>query len=190
MGYLELQHEAQNLLQLYPVFLHSKTTGAGALSEVVEIAILNSGGTPLAEELVRPKRHIRPAATLEHGISDEMVRAAPDWLEVLPRVRTCLAGQQVCTYDPATEIQALKNSYENSRQRWDLDSAIFISLKDLCARYKNEWDARSASFRTFSLEEAVQLLGVEVELIGSRRAREDAWLMRALLLAIAGWKVR
>jgi DNA polymerase III epsilon subunit-like protein len=190
MGYLELQHEAQNLLQLGPVFLHSKTTAAGEQSEVVEIAILDSGGMPLVEELVRPKRHIRPAATREHGITDEMLRAAPDWAEVLPRVREYLAEKQVCAYDPASELLALKNSYQNSLQRWDLDSSSFFSLQDLCARYKNDRDPRSGIFRTFSLEEAASMLGIDIEIITFRRAREDAWLTRALLLAIAGWKVR
>ena len=32
-------------------------------------------------------------------------------------------------------------------------------------------------------------MGIDIEIIGYRRAREDAWLMRAILLAIAGWKV-
>jgi hypothetical protein len=32
-------------------------------------------------------------------------------------------------------------------------------------------------------------LGIDIEIIGYRRAREDAWLMRALLVTIAGWKI-
>ncbi len=63
MSLLEVQLEARNLLQLRPLFLHSKTTGAAEQSEVVEIAILDSAGMPLADELVKPKRHIRPTST-------------------------------------------------------------------------------------------------------------------------------
>jgi hypothetical protein len=32
-------------------------------------------------------------------------------------------------------------------------------------------------------------LGIDIEIIGYRRARDDAWLMRAILLTIAGEKV-
>ena len=65
----------------------------------------------------------------------------------------------------------------------------FISLMSLFSRYKNEREPRSGALRAFSLEEATFSLGIDIEIISYRRAREDAWLMRALLLAIAGWKV-
>ena len=63
MSLLETQLETRNLLQQRPVFLHCKTTGAAELSEVVEIAILDSAGSPLADELVKPS-----------GISDRQPR--------------------------------------------------------------------------------------------------------------------
>ena len=62
MGLLEIQIEARNLLQLNPLFMHSKTTGASEQAEVVEIAVLDSAGKPLIDALVKPKRHIRPTA--------------------------------------------------------------------------------------------------------------------------------
>ena len=92
MSLLEAQLEARNLLQQCPLFLHSKTTGAMDLSEVIEIAILDSSGKPLVDELVKPKRHIRPTATDEHGVTDEMVDTAPRWAEILPKVEEVLVG--------------------------------------------------------------------------------------------------
>jgi hypothetical protein len=186
---LEAQLEAQNLLQLGPLFLHSKTTGAGELSEVVEIAILDSSGKPLVDELVKPKRHIRPNATDEHGVTDEMVDYAPKWAEILPKVEELLVGKKVCVYDPTSELLALRNSYQNIHQRWVLDESNFYSLMDLYSRYKNERDPRTGLLLTYTLEEAARLIGIDIEIIAFRRAHEDAWLMRAILLAIAGWKV-
>ena len=135
MALLEAQLEAQNLLQLNPLFLHSKTTGAAELSEVVEIAILDSSGKPLLDELVKPKRHIRQFATDEHGVTDEMVDIAPRWAEILPRIEELLLGKKVCVYDPASELLALQNSYNNINQRWVLDSSNFYSLMDLYSRW-------------------------------------------------------
>ena len=186
---LEAQLEAQNLLQVGPLFLHSKTTGAAELAEVVEIAILDSSGNPLLDELVKPKRHIRQIATDEHGVTDEIVDYAPRWAEILPRIEELLIGKKVCVYDPVTELLALRNSYQNIHQRWVLDDNNFYSLMDLYSRYKNERDPHTGLLFTYSLEEAARLVGIDIEIIAFRRAHEDAWLMRAILLAIAGWKV-
>ena len=189
MGLLEIQIEARNLLQLNPLFMHSKTTGAAEQAEVVEIAILDSAGKPLMDALVQPKRHIRPDATKEHGITDEMVDNAPKWTEVLPEVEEILARKTVCVYDLDHEIQALQNSYQNNHNRWSLDTEKFYNIKDLFSRYRNLRDPRSGYLICFSLEEAARALGIDIEIIAYRRAHEDAWLMRAILLAIAGWKV-
>jgi DNA polymerase-3 subunit epsilon len=189
MSLLEVQLEARNLLQLRPLFLHSKTTGAAEQSEVVEIAILDSAGMPLADELVKPMRHIRPTATEVHGITDEMVDSAPKFAEILPKIEELLVGRMVCIYDSEAEIVALKNSYQNNHNRYVLDDNNFISLMEMFARYKNDRDPRSGAFYAYTLEDAARLLGIDIEIIGYRRAREDAWLMRAILITIAGWKI-
>ncbi len=189
MSLLNIQIEAGNLLQQNPLFMHSKTTGAAEQAEVVEIAILDSAGNPLIDALVKPKRHIRPNATEEHGITDEMVENAPKWTEVLPEVEEALAHKKVCVYDLNSELLALQNSYQNYNNRWSLDSDSFINIMDLFSRYRNVRDARSGSLAAFSLEEAARSMGIDIEIIAYRRAHEDAWLIRAILMAIAGWKV-
>lgn len=189
MSLLEIQLEAHNLLQLRPVFLHCKTTGAGEQAEVVEIAILDSAGVALVDELVKPKRHIRPNASEEHGITDEMINFAPRWAEILPKIEEVLVGKRVCVYDLDVELQAIKNSHQNNHNRWAFDDEKFFSLMNMFSRYKNERDAHSGALLTYCLEEAAKQLGVDIEVIGYRRARDDAWLLRAMLMAIAGWKV-
>jgi DNA polymerase III epsilon subunit-like protein len=189
MSLLDIQLEARNLIQLRPMFLHCKTTGAGEVAEVVEIAILDITGTPLVDELVKPKRHIRQIASDEHGITDEMINFAPKWAEVLPKVEEVLMGKHVCLYDLVEEMQALKNSNFNNHNRWIFDEGKFIGLMDLFSRYKNERDSRTGALLTYTLEDAARQLGIDLEIIAYRRAHEDAWLLRALLLAIAGEKV-
>lgn len=189
MSLLEAQLEARNFLQLRPLFLHSKTTGAAELDEVVEIAILDTAGEPLLDELVKPKRHIRPTSTQEHGLTDEHVNYAPRWAEILPKIEELLVGQRVCVYDRECELVALKNSYQNNHNRWPLDDDRFFSLMDLFSHYKNERNPRTGSLRTYTMEEAARSLGIDIEIIAYRRAKDDAWLIRAMLLAIAGWKV-
>jgi DNA polymerase III epsilon subunit-like protein len=189
MGLLETQIEARNLLQLNPLFMHSKTTGAADQAEVVEIAILDSAGKPLMDALVKPKRHIRPDASKEHGITDEMVDNAPKWTEILPEVEEILGRKTVCVYDLNNELNALQNSYQNNHNRWSLDADSFFNVRDLFSRYRNVRDPRSGALTCYTLEEAARLLGIDIEIIAYRRAHEDAWLIRAILMAIAGWKV-
>ena len=189
MSLLEIQLEARNLLQLNPLFMHSKTTGAAEQAEVVEIAILDSAGKPLMDALVKPKRHIRPDATEVHGITDEMVENAPKWSEILPEIEDLLVHKKICVYDPETEILALQNSYQNNHNRWVLDNDDFINLMDLFSHYWNVRDPKSKILKAYSLDEAACLLGIDIEIIAYRRAHEDAWLLRAILLAMAGWKV-
>ncbi len=189
MGLLEIQIEARNLLQLNPLFMHSKTTGAADQSEVVEIAVLDSAGKPLIDALVKPKRHIRPDATHEHGITDDMVENAPKWNEVLPEIEEILAHKKVCVYDLDSELLALQNSYQNNNNRWSLDTDSFINVMDLFSRFRNIRESHSGALINYSLEEAARMMGIDIEIIAYRRAHEDAWLVRAILLAIAGWKV-
>jgi len=189
MGLLEIQIEARNLLQLNPLYMHSKTTGAAEQAEVVEIAVLDSAGKPLIDALVKPKRHIRPTASEEHGITDEMVDNAPKWTEVLPEIEEILARKKICVYDYDNEILALQNSYQNNLNRWALDIDSFVNVMDLFSRYRNVRDPRSGVLTCYSLEEAARMMGIDIEIIAYRRAHEDAWLIRAILMAIAGWKV-
>lgn len=189
MGLLEIQIEARNLLQQNPLFMHSKTTGAAEQAEVVEIAVLDSAGKPLLDALVKPKRHIRPTATEEHGITDDMVDNAPRWNEVLPEIEEILARKKVCVYDLNGELMALQNSYQNNNNRWALDADSFFNTMDLFTRFRNVRDPRSGTLVNYSLAEAARLMGIDIEIIAYRRAHEDAWLIRAILMAIAGWKV-
>ena len=189
MGLLETQNEARILLQLNPFYLHSKTTGAAEQAEVVEIAILDSAGKPLLDALVKPKRHIRPDASKVHGITDDMVDNAPKWSEVLPEVEETLARKKICVYDLNYELLALQNSYQNNHNRWALDTDSFINVMDLFSRYRNVREPRSGALQCYTLEEAARAMGIDIEIIAFRRAHEDAWLIRAILMAIAGWKV-
>jgi hypothetical protein len=92
-------------------------------------------------------------------------------------------------YDLESELVALQNSYQNNNNRWSLDSDSFINIMDLFSRFRNVRNPRQGSLTAYTLEEAAQLMGIDIEIIAFRRAHEDAWLIRAILMAIAGWKV-
>lgn len=189
MSKLELQNEAQNLLLQGPVFLHCNASGNHPRAQVVELAVLDTGGQPLVDELVRPLAHIRPDASQVHGITDELVRSAPEWIEVWQNVYQIIYNRRLILYDVPGELGLLRYSCQQARLRWSIDESTVVNLGHLCARHLGEWDSRLENYRIYPLVEAAARLGLEVEVISHRRAREDAWLARAILLTIAGWKV-
>lgn len=80
------------------VVLDTETTGLDG-AYLVEIAIVAGDGRVLLESLVNPGVPI-PAEVIEiHGITDNMVRDAPTFAELLPRIEAALTGRRVVIYN-------------------------------------------------------------------------------------------
>ncbi|WP_072281653.1 3'-5' exonuclease [Rappaport israeli] len=70
------------------IVLDTETTGLDNDAEIVEIAIIDSWGTPLLNTLVKPKTPITPEVTAINGITNEMLKDAPCWEVIRPLVKT------------------------------------------------------------------------------------------------------
>lgn len=83
------------------LFLDTETTGlsAAAGDRIVEVAIVDDTGQPLIDTLVNPGRSIPSAATRIHGITDRMVRDAPELDELMPEIRRIVRGSHVVIYN-------------------------------------------------------------------------------------------
>jgi DNA polymerase III epsilon subunit-like protein len=123
-----------------------------------------------------------------HGITNELVRAAPSWAEVYPRVCLALLDRRVIVYDSTTCLGWLRHSTDLARLRWDIDEEEFVDVVSVFARFHGQREAGSGRFRTYPMLEAANMLGLNTESVGYRRAIEDAALLRAMLMALAQWK--
>jgi DNA polymerase III epsilon subunit-like protein len=123
-----------------------------------------------------------------HGITNELVRAAPPWAEVYPRVCLALLDRRVIVYDSTTCLGWLRHSTDLARLRWDIDEEEFVDVVSVFARFHGQREAGSGRFRTYPMLEAANMLGLNTESVGYRRAIEDAALLRAMLMALAQWK--
>ena len=90
--------------------LDTETTGLYADAEICQIAIINSQGEILLDSLVKPKNPIPVDATRIHGITNEMVKDVPIWLDLIPTVNDILKGQTVVIYNVDYDTRIMNQS--------------------------------------------------------------------------------
>ena len=93
----ELQRRARNLLAKDPLILDTETTDLDGY--LVQIAVINAAGEVLLDTLVNPQCDISPEAQAVHGITAEMMVAAPTFAELEPERQRLLSGRRVCVYN-------------------------------------------------------------------------------------------
>jgi len=190
MSTLEMRQECQRMLNLQPLFLECKASRIGPEAEVVEFALIESDGSALLDELVRPKREIDPEMTKVHGISNDIARYAPPWGDVWSQAKKLISGRMIGVFELEARLSWMRHSHTTGFLRWDPDPAKFFCIQKLHAEYHNDWDRSKNNYRLFQLEEAAELVGLPSDpQTFHRRALEDARLARGILLAMAGWKV-
>jgi DNA polymerase III epsilon subunit-like protein len=188
MGTLDIMLQCQQVLLGQPVYLACQFSSLEAQSEIVEIAILDTDERVLLDELVRPRGPITPEAAAQHGITADRVHTAPGWGEVWPKVRAALGERTVGAYGRAFYVQALRLAHQRNYLRAEVDEEQFFCIQQLFSSYKAEHDRRAGGYRTFTLLEAAEHLGLDTEAPFGRRAADDARLTRAILLIMAAWK--
>lgn len=174
---------ARQILEKQPIYLDTETTGLGPGAEIVEIAVLESDGSPWFQSLVRPTQPIPPDAMRIHGISDEMVRSAPPWIIVWQNLRPLLNNRLVAIYNAEFDLRIMRQSHSRYRQPWRERIAHHCIMK-LYAEFRGESNRQRGTFRLHSLGDAGRQLGIPLP--NSHRAAGDALLARAVLHAIAG----
>jgi len=151
-------------------YVDTETTGlhrAGG-DELVEVAVIDDCGNVLLSTLVNPGLGIPLEATAIHGITDEMVAAAPPPETARTLVAALCLGHEVVIYNADFDCGFL-----------DLRSAASV---ECCmrrfARYHGEWDELRAGYRWKRLKFAADYAGFEWPLGGAHRAAADAMACR------------
>lgn len=92
------------------IVLDTETTGFpedGA--RIVEITVLGVDGSVLLDTLVNPGEPIPAPVSDIHGITDGMVRDAPDFGSVLPDLTRVLTGKRCLIYNKPFDVGMLRN---------------------------------------------------------------------------------
>lgn len=92
------------------VVLDCESTGLNnglALDEPVQIAITDLRGNPVFTTLLRPTSPIPDEAAAIHGITNEMVKGAPSFADVLPEFCRVIRDKTIAIYNAAFDVRLL-----------------------------------------------------------------------------------
>ncbi|MEP0805850.1 MAG: 3'-5' exonuclease [Chloroflexota bacterium] len=136
----------------YWVIMDTETTGLDPKAEIVQIGVIDGAGKVLVNNvLVKPTVPIPPEATRVHGITNEMVRDAPPFPEVLPQLRDAINGKLVVIYNEKYDMRLLRQSARAHGIALDLDiDTVCAMLK--YAEWNGDWDDYHGSFRWQKLQ--------------------------------------
>jgi DNA polymerase-3 subunit epsilon len=159
------------------VAIDLETTGLDARQDAaVAVAVVPfRGGEPIGgyETLVNPGRTIPAASTRIHGITDEMVAAAPSLGEVLDEIEAACGQHVIVGHGVAFDLAILERARRTLR-RPPLPNTALCTMR-LAAALHPGW-------RDVTLEALAARLGVPV--VGRHTARGDALLAGAIVLGL------
>jgi DNA polymerase III epsilon subunit family exonuclease len=159
------------------VAIDLETTGldAGRDAAVAVAVVPFRGGEPIGgyETLVNPGRPIPAASTRIHGITDEMVAAAPRLGEVLDEIEALCGHHVVVGHGVAFDLAILER-VRRLHHRPPLGNTALCTMR-LAAALHPGWTE-------VTLESLATRLGVPV--VGRHTARGDALVAGALMLGL------
>lgn len=139
---------ARTILAQGALILDTETTGLGDDAEIVQVAILTTDGRTVLDSLVRPTRPIPPGATAVHGITDEIVRVAPDWRALWPAIAQVLGGRVVVVYNAAYDTRLIRQSCMLAEIRASIDRVAEWHCAMLpYAAWVGDWNSYRGNYR-------------------------------------------
>ena len=154
-----------------------ETTGldAGRDAAVAVAVVPFRGGEPIGgyETLVNPGRPIPAASTRIHGITDEMVAAAPPLGDVLDEIEAVCGQHVIVGHGVAFDLAILERA-RRAHRRPPLPNTALCTMRLAAALHPGWADV--------TLEALAARLGVPV--VGRHTARGDALIAGAMMLGL------
>lgn len=171
------------------VILDTETTGLNGNAEICQIAIIDSDGNTLLDTLVRPQRPIPSDATRIHGITNDMVKAAPDWLNVNEAVWQACQGKTVVVYNAEYDFKMIAQSEKACEPLFLSD---WHTVKRECAmlayaEYRGVWNEYHGNYKWHKLSDAAARVGYSLPAgMKAHSALADCLMTLAVCRKLAG----
>ncbi len=166
--------------------LDTETTGLGEDAEIVEITVIDHEGQPLMNTLVKPARGSIPDEVINiHGITNEMVAAAPLWADINDEFMRLIAGRTVVMYNAAYDSRLIMQSQlANGLEADPMTGTHIVCAMHGYAQMMGEYDyKRGKPNKWFKLVDAAAHVGVTNQ--GAHRALADCLMTLGVVKAMA-----
>ncbi|MBD1836157.1 3'-5' exonuclease [Cyanobacteria bacterium FACHB-472] len=90
--------------------LDTETTGLESNSEICQIALTDSSGSPLMNTLVKPTVPISLAANHIHGITNDKVKEAPNFESLLIPLLKAVGSRDLVIYNAEFDLKLIRQS--------------------------------------------------------------------------------
>jgi DNA polymerase III epsilon subunit-like protein len=139
------------------------TETASLKGEIVQLGLINHKGEVCINQLVKPKGKIDPGAEAVHHISLEMVKDAPTWDQIYPKVKELIEGKLVIAYNvgydkPVVKLTGDLYGLPEITATWECAMENF-------ARFNGPpgWSDYYGSFKWLKLTEAIKSFKLSVD---------------------------
>jgi DNA polymerase III epsilon subunit-like protein len=171
------------------VFLDTETTGLRGDDQVCQVALVSKSGRVVLDTLVKPTIPIPEHTSVIHGITDDMVQAAPSMGALWSELRGLLLSSTVVIYNADFDLRLLAQSLR--AHGIEMIGGDGVTLDSTCAmrlfaQYNGEWDDYHGHYRWRKLGEAGRLVGAKLpEGMQPHTALADAEMCRQIMLKLA-----
>lgn len=128
--------------------LDTETTGLTE-GEICQIAVVDTSGKVWFDLLIKTRYPIPKAATMIHGITDDMVADAPTWKDFAPALESFLRGRNVVSYNAIYDRKMMHHSAavnEMEPIHWKEFSAWWCAM-EAYAEFHGDWNSWHGNYR-------------------------------------------
>ncbi len=181
------KYRANQWLKNNCFILDTETTGLGKDAEIIEICIIDCTGKVLLNTLIRPRNPIPAEATAIHGITNEMVAAAPTWRDIHWQFMALTHTKTLVIYNIVFDIRLIMQTAKiNNCGFGSFELNTECAMRNY-AEYYGQRDEKRNKFKWQSLSNAAKQQGVVID--GTpHRALSDCKTTLGVIRAMAGVK--
>ncbi len=186
---LDIAKWAGGLLDGGCLILDTETTGLHD-GEIVQVAVIDSDGDVLFDQLVKPVNPIPPGATAIHGITDADVVNAKTWADLVPSLMSLLRDCDLVVYNATYDRKMMHQSAEKAglpKVKWNAVCNWHCAMEQYAA-FHGDWNDWHGSYRWQKLTAACDQMCIPEPDAPAHSALGDCLRTLELLKKMAAWQ--
>ena len=130
------------------VILDTETTGLSNIDQVVQVAMISGTGEVLMDNvLIKPTIDIHPGASRIHGITNETVKDAPDFIDVWGEIHKHMQGKRLVIYNAEFDLRMLRQSAAGCGHTIEFPFMLCTCAMTTYAEWVGEWNEYRGNFK-------------------------------------------